>query len=313
MASLSISSTTTTITVIVTGLTAGYNYRRDFKWYLNSVFYGTTQTEPNVTETSYSFYSLTPGTEYNFIVDIYGYDPGSAGGWMASLSALPATLPMQQFYDIGNPYVSVAYRSNDILTVCMNNMNSGALNQRTIDWYRNNVYVGQTVISDTTATYSPWYFFVNLSSNMTYLIRGDITYNNGTTWVSKSVSVNIPTTFLWSNYGNAPTNSQSTYYIPKAVAWNALISNINAVRQYKGLQNYPFTHAYGISNQNEWQQNGIISSTIITANIYNEAYVAIRQIDNGAWGTYLRYMYSKSSPLYDYDWCLLQTELNAII
>ena len=66
------SSTRTTVTVEVTGLTNTYNYKRWYRWYLDGSYENSTQdASTNATSKSYIFSGLNPGSGHSFTVYIY--------------------------------------------------------------------------------------------------------------------------------------------------------------------------------------------------------------------------------------------------
>lgn len=78
--------------------------------------------------------------------------------------------------------------------------------------------------------------------------------------------------------------------------WNGLCNNINAVRQYKGLQTYPFFPTAYPGN-------------VFYAEMYNQAVYAIQEISG--YGTYLSTM-SSGNTITAYCMNILVSELNAI-
>lgn len=130
---------------------------------------------------------------------------------------------------------------------------------------------------------------------------GNSPYN----FILNATSAVRPVEFYWSNYGTSPSNSQTSFFLPKATAWNALTTNINEVRRYKGLSDYSFTPVY--------------AGTKLTAAIYNQVRLAIQGIGSGA-GSYIPTVTSATTVTSinnnqcptQYDFYIIQSELNAI-
>jgi hypothetical protein len=132
--------------------------------------------------------------------------------------------------------------------------------------------------------------YTNISYLDSNLVLRDVVYTQ-----APGTGSTRPSYFYWGTYGNAATNRIDIYYIPKAVAWNALTANINEVLAYKGKGTYHFTVAY--------------SGTPLSAAIYNEAIVALSYIDS----TVVNYAVTAGvTPLYSYYWYILQELVNSI-
>lgn len=166
-------------------------------------------------------------------------------------------------------------------------------NDRYIYWYANGVYKGTSYLS-AYVSYGGDITLSGLSSGTSYSLQAVIYYLNGqyNTVLTNSATTLAarPAYFYWSYPKQSGGN-----FILVAGEWNSLLSNINAVRIYKGYPSYSFTYA--------------VSGGTFYAYMYNQAVLAIQGISG--YGYYLSTVVSGST-VFANQLNYLVSEINAV-
>lgn len=186
--------------------------------------------------------------------------------------------------------IVVSSKTQTTIDVYIDNLDTSySGNDRYIEWYANSVYFGTTYLAAYVASGGD-YGFTGLDSFTEYIIEAAVYYSGGNVTLFLDSEYTRPDFFYWST-----TKTSGNDFDIMAADWNALTSNINDVRVYRGFSTTSMTT--------------VATDDELTAAIYNEVVNAIQGITG--YGTYLSTV-TQGSSVYASQFSDIESELNAI-
>jgi hypothetical protein len=212
--------------------------------------------------------------------------------------------------------ISLVSVNHNSLTVQLTNLDSsynGGYGSRTVEWGISNLPAGIGTINWMGSSYlsngvtsGAQYLFSNLTANTQYFIFARIRFTNYAGIVNVNSQSFItgspprPARFNWTykinGYGEKLSGTYPINDYVAAAEWNALRTNVNTVREYRGYSSYYWSYT-------------VNKGTIFTAAIYNEVVRAIKGISG--YGTSL-YEVSKGNTITSGHLNTLMREINNV-
>ena len=178
--------------------------------------------------------------------------------------------------------ISVVSKTRASFTVQLTGLDSAYSGKtRSAKWYCGSTVQGTQTLSNKITSSEEYVLSTSLSINTSYTIKCVITYYDGTTaktatLTTTAATASSPAYFSWT--GGKKVKGRA--FNLTASDWNALTSNINLVRKSHGYSNYSFTKAYKGNN--------------FKATMYNQA---VNAITGMGYGDYL-YTVSKGEAVW---------------